>query len=258
MTNMDHAEAVARNLIESVVAGARMVFNQSQSRGEHDFDLHYPDGRVAAVEVTSSVDQALEETHDAITNANKGGSAIPTHLCKNSWYIVPIMGARINRLRAEADKYLAVIESAGIKKFRGLRDEHPSVEAIYRDLGVISGSVASWVKPGNILMALPGEGGAIGVGTVVEAAEREAFKDDNRKKLAATGKAERHLAIYVYVTNLPWIVLTDFEPEPTVPRLPPEITDIWVFSETPKEHQYVVWRAGTSLPWQKSILTLAI
>src|SRR6266849_3437373 len=96
--DMDHAETVAQRLLECVLTGARMEYHPSQSKGEHDFDLHHPDGRVSAVEVTSSVDKTLEETHDAIIDENKGGSAITTHLCKNSWHIFPAMNARINRL----------------------------------------------------------------------------------------------------------------------------------------------------------------
>ena len=255
---MDHAEAVAQNLVERIVMGARMVYAQTQSNGEHDFDLHYADGRVSAVEVTSSVHKTLQETHDAIIDKDKGGSAIATRLCKNSWHIFPAMSARINRLRKEADKYLAAIELAGIEKFWGPTSDHPSVEAIYGDLGVISGSIAPWIKPGHILMALPGAGGAVGTSSVIEAAEREAFKADNRKKLRSAGGTERHLAIYVYVTSQPWVGLIDFEPPPTLPSLPPEITNIWVFSEAQEENQYVVWRAGVSLPWQKQRVRLSI
>jgi hypothetical protein len=67
-------------------------------------------------------------------------------------------------------------------------------------------------------MALPGSGGAVGVSTVIEAAEREAFKTDNRKKLGADGTPEKHLAVYVYMTTLAWVPLLDFEPMPSSPE----------------------------------------
>jgi hypothetical protein len=255
---MDHAERVAQRLFESAIPGSRMDYRASQSKGEYDFDLHCADGGVSAVEVTSSVDQALEETHDAIIAKDKGGSSIPTRLCKNSWYIHLLSDTRINPLRKKADLYLAAIENAGIEKFWGPTDDRPAVEAIYQDLGVISGSVASWVRAGNILMALPGSGGAVGVSTVFEAAEREAFKTDNRKKLGAAGTPERHLAIYVYMTTLAWVPLSDFEPIPVAPNLPPEITGIWIFSESSKGGEYVIWRAGPTVPWAKRKLVLDI
>jgi hypothetical protein len=112
---MDHAEAVAQRLFERVVVGARMEYHPAQSRGEHDFDLYHGDGRVSAVEVTSSVNKTIEETYDAILN--KGGAAIKTDLCRNSWCIHPSPVARINRIRQEADTYLAAIEAAGIEQF---------------------------------------------------------------------------------------------------------------------------------------------
>jgi len=256
--NMDHAEAVAKHLFESVMNGARMVYLCEQSKGEHDFDLHHPDGHVSAVEVTASVDRTTEETHAAIGDKKKGGSVIKTTLCKNSWRIFPVKSARISRLRKEADKYLAAIESAGIDHFWGPTASHTTVEAIYNDLGVQSGSVASWTEAGQILIALPVTGGAIDTNTVIEAVKREALKPDNRKKLGAAGGAERHLAIYVSMLNMPWVPLVNFEPPPVLPQLPPEITDIWVFSETGTEHEFVVWRASTSLPWKNQNLSLHI
>lgn len=255
---VDHAEEIAQRLLESAIPGARMNYRESQSKGEYDFDLRYADGSVSAVEVTSSVDQTLEETHAAIVDRDNGGSSIPTRLCKNSWYIHLLSDTRINPLRKSADRHLAAIEDAGIEKFWAPTDDRPSVEAIYRDLGVMSGSVASWVKPGNILMSFPGSGGAVGVSTVIEAAEREAFRTDNRKKLGASRCSERHLAVYLYITTLAWVPLSDFEPAAVVPNLPPEITDIWIFSESSKNSEYVLWRASSSAPWTKRRLVLEV
>jgi len=235
-----------------------MEYHPDQSNGEHDFDLRYPDGHVSAVEVTSSVNRTLEETHYAINDKKKGGPEIKTRLCKNSWHIFPSPDANIKRLRKEGDKYLAAVESAGIEDFWGPTDCRPSVEAIYGDLGVTKGLVNRGSSPGYIVMALPGGGGAFGRSSVVEAAEQEAFKLDNRKKLGAAGGGERHLAIYAYVLSRSWVALVDFAPEPDIPHLPPEITDIWVLSEAYGEHEYVVWRASASLPWKKLKLTLNI
>jgi hypothetical protein len=251
---MDHAETVAQRLLEAVLIGTRMVYRVNQSRGEHDFDLHYPDGRVSAVEVTSSVDEGGERTNAAILDKRKGGPAVKTKLCEKDWYVHPVPGANINKIRDKIDEYIAAIESAGIEKFFFFsQKDHPSVERIYADLGVVSGSVFPyWKEPGFIKIAPPGGGGALNASTVIEAVEREAFKNDNRRKLGASGAAERHLAVYVYMTNyLPWGGLVDFEPPSDLPKLPSEITDIWAFSETRSDHEYVVWRASTSLGWRR-------
>ena len=256
---MDHAETTTQHLLEALVAGSRMVYRIYQSQGEHDFDLHYADGRVSAVEVTSSVDEAGERINAAILNKRKGGASIKTKLCKKDWFIHPVSGANINKIRREADEYLSTIEASGVEKFFFLNDDDPSVERIYAELGIASGSVFPHFKdPGQIWIALPITGGAVNADTVIEAAKREALKVDNRRKLQTSGAVERHLVVYVYITSHPWCALMDFEPPATLPQLPTEITDIWVFSETRSEKEYVVWRAGTSLPWHKATYSLQI
>ena len=184
---------------------------------------------------------------------------VKTRLCKKDWYVHPVLGARINRLRSRIDEYLAAIEAVNIERFHATTDWYnPSVERIYHDLGVVSGSVfPHWKEPGQIGIALPGGGGALSADTAIKAAEREAFKIDNRRKLGAARTNERHLAIYVYATNsLPWCALVDHDPSPDLPHLPAEITDLWLFSETRSEGEYVVWRAGTSLRWHSLRLLL--
>ena len=154
---MDHAEILAQRLIESVLVGSRMVYRAYQSQGQHDFELHYSDGRVSAVEVTSSVDAQTERTDAAILDKRKGGAFVKTKLCNKDWYIHPVAGANINKIRSKVDEYLAVIESAGIEKFFFFffsAADHPSVERIYADLGVVSGTVfPHWKEPGYIGIA---------------------------------------------------------------------------------------------------------
>ena len=250
---MDHAEAVAKRLFESVFVGSHMNYRDSQSKGEYDFDLCYADGCISVMEVTSAVDEVVELTNAAILDKKKGGSAIKTKLCKKDWYITPARGANIKRIRADSDRYLASIESEGRETFFGPTNcDSLSVERIYLDLHVISGAVIRWKEPGYIRIAPPGGGGPVGASIVINAVKREAWKDDNRRKLSTAGTQERHLAVYVYLTNyLPWCALVDFEPPLDLPQLPPEITDIWAFSESRSEHEYVVWRAALFSPWRR-------
>jgi hypothetical protein len=58
---MDHAETVAKRVLEVILPGL-MEFQPLQSHGESDFVLRYHSGTIAAVEVTSSVDQIQAET----------------------------------------------------------------------------------------------------------------------------------------------------------------------------------------------------
>lgn len=65
----------------------------------------------------------------------------------------------------------------------------------------------------RIGIALPVTGGAVGERLVVDAVDRLAATSDNVEKLANSGAAERHLAIYVdqSATDV-LIALRDFEP----------------------------------------------
>ena len=62
---MNHSEVVEQTVVEAVIRGSRMVYRSDQSESVHDFDWHYPDGRVAAFEVTASVDEVDVETQAA-------------------------------------------------------------------------------------------------------------------------------------------------------------------------------------------------
>ena len=64
--------------------------------------------------------------------------------------------------------------------------------------------------------------------------------------------SEKHLAVYVYATNGgPWRAVIDLEPDPVLPDVPPEISDIWIFTEARNENEFAVWRASVSSPWRK-------
>ncbi len=212
-SEMDHAESTAQRLVEATLIGSRMEYRVDQSRGQHDFDLHNSDGSVAAVEVTSSVDQLIERTYARI---RKGGAMVKTKRCKKDWLIHPALGADPKLIRSKIDHYLAEIELEGIDQFWVPTNLHSAdVERIYRDLAVVRGSVfPHWKEPGQIGISLPTGGGAFKrADAAIEAGENEAFKDDNRRKLGAAGTNKRHLAVYVFMTNYsPWCALVDCVP----------------------------------------------
>ena len=161
MKEMDHAETIAKRVLEAVLPGTRMTYRVDQSRGEHDFDLSYSDGSISAVEVTSSVDEAIEHAYARIRDTRKGGPMVKTKLCERDWLVRPALWADLRMVRAKVDQYLAAVEFAGIDRFWAPTDLHPSVERIYQNLGVVSGSVFShWKEPGQIGIMFPTRGGA--------------------------------------------------------------------------------------------------
>lgn len=53
--SMSLAELNAKRVIESILQGSRMEYQQEQSHGEYDFDLRCPDGTLAAVDALEAL-----------------------------------------------------------------------------------------------------------------------------------------------------------------------------------------------------------
>ena len=253
---MDHAEKVAKIILEAALPGATMAFRPVQSNMEYDFDLRYPNGVVAAVEVTSSRNQILTQTNAEIFSKKKGGSVIKAVKCKKSWLIFPSANAQIKDIRKKADEYLANIESEGLEEF-DIHRMHISPKCardICIDLNLIWGAVFSPTEtPPEIRIAGVGGASAVGATSATKAGEKEA--DANKEKLGKAGTIERHLVVYVDQMNgSPYIALTDFEPPSVFPKLPDKITHIWLVTEYKKADRFVVWYGSKNEFWRKIIL----
>ncbi len=144
---MDHAERVAKHIVEALIPGATMVYHTAQSTGGHDFDLTYADGTTVPVEVTASMDPVQVQTYAAI---KKQGGLVPRQKCRLDWLVHPLPGANIKRIRAEIDKYLADVETDGISYFHTHAHAYmyQSVDRLRQDLGVESAGVVKWKHPG--------------------------------------------------------------------------------------------------------------
>lgn len=276
---MDFAEKSAKIVLEAVLPGAKLTYGDQQSHGEYDFDLQHPDGRFAAVEVTTSVDQRQMLTLAAIHSKRKS-PVIAVSQCKKTWMITPMQNAKINTIRAKADTYLAVLEDAGISQFSafeayeskqireagleemfGGRVVPQCVESICDDLMLQGGGVISPEGSARIILGFPGYGGAVGADCAINAGKTEAWKKDIRKKLGAAATNERHLVVYIHVMNgLAWTALSDCDPPPTLPELPPEIDQIWLLGDIGGRaaNEFVIWRASKKMHWQKVKLATPI
>jgi hypothetical protein len=96
---MNNSEKIAKAVIETIFLGAQMKYRFDQSVGQYDFDLQYANGIIAAVEVTASVDEILEQTIAAISNERKGDHFVRAERCQNDWLVHPRSGANINNHR---------------------------------------------------------------------------------------------------------------------------------------------------------------
>lgn len=249
---MNYSEAIAKRVLEAILPGANLEYQPVQSNGEYDFNLRYDDGSFAAVEVTAAVDKTLTETIAAVRSKKKGGSAIKATACKKSWLIFPGKGASINTIRADADCCLAKLEQDGIDRFFCVSNS-PSVQEICCRLQITGGGVISSETEPTIQIAFPIGGGAVGPSLAIEAGEREAWKEDNRKKLGTAKTTERHLVVYFDAGNgLPWTALTSFEPPKTLPKIPTEITNLWLIGHSENKDEFVAWYASTNEAWHST------
>jgi hypothetical protein len=230
-----------------------MNYRDAQSAGEYDFDLIYPDGRTAPLEVTQALDQEVEDAAAAVRDPRKGGPSVPRVECTNRWWIVPMVGARINRIRKESDAVLARIEAEGRDRFFGYTDaaESDAVRAAFTDLNIEFGVVIGVGGEVHSLSSPDSDGGSVSSGSVQTAVETEAWKPDNRSKLTGGDREGAHLFVEVGYTNfLPWIALVDEAPPDSAPRLPEGIEVAWAVALDRDGARYVVWRADSGIGWQ--------
>ena len=269
-------ETIVKLVFENMLPGAEMMFRDDQSHGEYDFDLRYRDGTLAAVEVTESTDERQQQTSAEIRNEKKGGPVIKAKKCQKTWMIFPIQNANISNIRKKADEYLSSLEQAGIERFSSYLDAVTSrrckklgieksiaspvpecIENICVDLQLNSGLVVDEGGTPEIFIHHPVGGGAVGSSVAIKAGEREASKEDNRKKLGAAKIDKRHLVVYVDI-GLPWIALMTFEPPPALPELPEEITHIWLIGHSGEanKNEFIVWGAGKNEPWHSQVVSI--
>jgi|SRR5208337_1308660 len=249
---MDIAETVAKRVLEAILSGANLDYHSVQSNGEYDFDLRYAGGAIAAVEVTAAIDERHLGTLAAIYDPQKGGPIIRPTACEKSWIIFPGKGASINTIRAKADRYLAQLEREGIDNFFWTRRDVTAVKAMWRDLRIVFGSVISSDGEPTIEIGRPIGAGAVGPRLAIGAGEREARKQDNRKKLGVAKTAERHLVVYMPAGSLPWNALMSGVPPSTLPNIPEEITDIWLIGQGGIQNEFVAWHASTNQTWHST------
>jgi len=243
---MRYGEAVAKRVLEMAIPGACMVFRENQSNMEYDFDLRLANGKLAAVEATTSTNQAYRRTIDRIYGRKNGGSCIDAVECKNSW-IVFTPSNEIGKIRKAVDGYLARLEAEGIESFSCI-DRAQCVQDLCADLKLTSGrAIPSMVAPPEIHIQFSPPASAVCATDPIKSSEKE--MEANKKKLGNAQKNERHLVAYVdQVHGQPFAALTSFEPPTEFPRLPNEIAHIWPITEVGKDH-FVVWRGSKTEKW---------
>jgi hypothetical protein len=247
MSTMNLSEKIVKRVLEAVLPGAILAYRDSQSNGEYDFELRYSSGHIAAVEVTASLDESSMRTDAAIRGNRAGGSAINAQECKKTWMLFPVDGADIPKIRRQADSLMAGFERRDVDEIDCLRSYSDSTTLDVCNELQITGARVVADAGAQIIISHPVRGGAVGQDSAVRAAEEEASKPDNIRKLGAAGTTERHLAVYMDArAGVPWISLTEFQPPSMKPVLPVEITDLWLIGHTHNTNEFIAWHGSTS------------
>lgn len=250
---MNKAEKVAIGVVQTVIRGAKMVFHDEGMTGAYDFDLVLPTGDCYPLEVTSVTDKRARATTAAILDKRKGAQCVQGRDCKCSWYVQPVATAKINDIRERVDQYLAALEEEGIERFFSpFEVQSAAIKAIYHDLGVAAAWRIKVQQPPQIRIGLPNKEAMLGDGTpATEAALVEAWKKDNRSKLAQVTASRLHLFVYIdHSSFAAWFAMNHFEAPHSIALLPPEITDIWVVAQRQFPDIFIVWKSKAQNPWE--------
>ncbi len=259
LATMNLSEKIVKRVLEAVLPGAVLTYQNSQSNGEYDFELRYSSGDIAAVEVTASLDEPSMRTDAAIRGKRAGGSAFNARECKKTWILFPLDGADIPKIRRQADSLIAGFERNGVDDIDCLRSYSDSTISNVCNELLITGARVVADAGAQIIICHPVRGGAVGQDSAVRAAEEEASKPDNKRKLGAAGTTERHLAVYIDArAGVPWISLTEFQPPSVKPVLPPEITDLWLIGHTHNTNEFIAWHGSSNQQFSAKIVNCDI
>lgn len=218
-------EATARSIVESCL-GVTLVF--ADVRGGVDYLFETPDGRSAAMEVTTVTDRVAKSNMASWVQARRNLLA-PS--LQHSWH-VSVDGDLVTykTLVAAVEPLLAEVEAAGISGFTGpieLLSLLPDVSTALQDLSVVAAKAID-VKPGEPARIYPAPVGsevAMGSNEALLGIERElAGKPDNALKLREARVDERHVFVWLD-GDTPAMIKSPLEFHPSNPDEPSDLPD---------------------------------
>lgn len=228
----------------------------------HDIDICLPDGRVVALEVTSSTVPEVVEMWDAINAVDWACDEL-----SEGWSITldatrrGLGGAKVRRFRKEAPQWLSVLEQVDPvirPHILNNRDHDLGREAMnaithLRRLGVRGGGSVGPTNSGPtyIVVGTVGPGGPVDGSTVNSAVEAATLA--NLTKLLKAEADERHLFLWVDATDSPSSAAMSSFARPEPPELPHGIDCVWVAlwmrGISPQTNAHTLWRLVPPGPW---------
>jgi hypothetical protein len=227
----------------------------------YDLEIHYPDGRLGAVEVTAAEDEALAATQGAI------GSRPLLHdaRLRRGWFVVLSERPAVNLARTRLPDLLVQLEAAGLEQasvFDGQDwDQEQQVlqpEGLLRAAHVQTARSSDGLPAGTVAITGPMRVAWLSrdpedVVTFVERFIES--RPSDVAKLGRSGADERHLFIWSGTQSKGLVELRalglDVLGLPSRrPELPAEVTHVWVAPVSMPPSRIVVW--GPDTGWQEA------
>lgn len=255
------AVALARRVLAKTMPGMSIepLDPGGGPRSLPDFELVIEGCEPIALEVTTATQPDLRQTRARFES--QLAERIEAPQLRSSWHLYAEVGSDVRRIRRDVVASLAELELEWSSApppdliFFGPTNaaRSPSVRALWQTLGIVwgraypsSGGAFVFVSPPSDPREWTDEHpGAF----VTEAVETEAAKADNVRKLAESGRSERHLFVGVDPLSYPpWQDLDRGVVPPDPPRLPEEITTAWV-ATAGSDGRDIAWRATPPDIW---------
>jgi hypothetical protein len=240
-------DQTAKQLVQSCLPEVEVCLHDDGSEPMmYDLDLHWPDGRIEALEVTRATSASMRHLHARLRRL---GTVAATE-CARSW-VVPLAAydTDVAAVRARIDHLLGQVEQAGLTSFSE-RDERRSVAvARVQRLGVNAAySYPSRDGQPRIRLELPVQAWWQQPEAVNAVVEDHAAR--NAEKLARSGRAERHLFVLLDSGEAQaWSVMLDGGPPEAAPELPEAVTTAWVTTRR-ADGNPTIWRVRCAGRWQ--------
>lgn len=262
---MRRSEKIAEAVLKAVLHSVEVRYHDTGSGDSlHDFEIIKGTDVFAAVEVTETTrgkQKALE------AELKRNADETPAKQVEGTWLVFLDPGStRLERRAAEIDSCLAKFEKRGVQHFIA-SDGVPDDVTVERKeafdqawkLRILCADRHSLRGARILVTSGAGEVFCSSQDYVNLRIAELARKDDNRRKLRASGCARRILFVVVdQSTDYPcWKQVANHGLKGTPPTLPPEITEVWVTARD-RDGKFVVWRASGAR-WQRlGVLSLEL
>ena len=229
----------------------------------HDYDIHLPDGRLVALEVTRLSVPEVVQMWDTIGSIDWACPEL-----QFNWSISlrsatrGQAGAQVKRFRAKAPALLAVLERHSQGRFGDIlggkdperTEEEERAIAQLRRLGARSGGPVGRPAsgPAFVVAGTVGPGGTVDGTAVNDGVEAAALA--NLEKLRAAPGDERHLFVWADSTDPGALAEMATYARPDPPQLPDGIDTVWVAlwqrSIDLQSNASTLWRLTPPGPWE--------